>query len=99
MRVAENLLNIQVIIQIGKLSYFTLLLIVVLIEVVTAVVGIISSKLEMISPKTQRESKGEEQKSFYMLKKSRERAPPRGGLFHTEELEKLSQINLLLRFS
>ncbi|MBL6010250.1 hypothetical protein NFC80_19155 [Bacillus halotolerans] len=51
------------------MSYVTILIIVALIgALVTAVVGIISSKVEMISPKTQRESKGEEQKSFYMLK-------------------------------
>lgn len=52
-----------------KLSYFIILIIVALIgALVTAAVGVISLKVEMISPKTPIESKEEEQKSFYTLK-------------------------------
>lgn len=71
LRIVDNFLIIWIIIWIGgeKLSYVTILIIVALIgALVTAVVGIISSKVEVNSPKTQREPKGEEQKSFYMLK-------------------------------
>ncbi|MBU8571615.1 hypothetical protein KM900_13630 [Bacillus subtilis] len=51
------------------MSYFIILIIVLLIgALVTAAVGIISSNVEVISPKTTIESKEEEQKSFYTLK-------------------------------
>ncbi|MCY7899301.1 hypothetical protein [Bacillus inaquosorum] len=51
------------------MSYFIILIIVALIgALVTAAVGILSLKVEVISPKTTLESKEEEQKSFYTLK-------------------------------
>ncbi|TDO13185.1 hypothetical protein DFO69_1612 [Bacillus subtilis] len=51
------------------MSYFIILIIVALIgALVTAAVGVLSLKVEMISPKTPIESKEEEQKSFYTLK-------------------------------
>ncbi|CAN2248045.1 hypothetical protein STZ1_10450 [Bacillus subtilis] len=70
-RIVDNFLIIWIIIWIGgeKLSYFIILIFVALIgALVTAAVGVISLKVEMISPKTPIESKEEEQKSFYTLK-------------------------------
>lgn len=71
LRIVDNFLTIWIIIWIGgeKLSYFIILIFVALIgALVTAAVGVISLKVEMISPKTPIESKEEEQKSFYTLK-------------------------------
>lgn len=71
LRIVDNLLTIWIIIWIGgeKLSYFIILIFVALIgALVTAAVGVLSLKVEMISPKTPIESKEEEQKSFYTLK-------------------------------
>lgn len=70
-RIVDNFLIIWIIIWIGgeKLSYFIILIFVALIgALVTAAVGVISLKVEIISPKTPIESKEEEQKSFYTLK-------------------------------
>lgn len=51
------------------MSYFIILIIVVIVgALLTAAVGILSLKVEVISPKTTIESKEEEQKSFYTLK-------------------------------
>ncbi|MBL3648423.1 hypothetical protein ABZM97_15930 [Bacillus vallismortis] len=51
------------------MSYFIILIVVALIgALVTVTVGIISSKVETISPKTPRGQKEEEQKSFYTMK-------------------------------
>ncbi|SPT93133.1 Uncharacterised protein [Bacillus tequilensis] len=49
------------------MSYFIILVVIALIGALVTV-GIISSKVETISPKTPRESKGEEQKNFYTMK-------------------------------
>lgn len=71
LQIVDNLLIIWIINWIGgeQLSYFIILIIVLLIgALVTAAVGIISSKVEVTSPKTTIESKEEEQKSFYTLK-------------------------------